>query len=100
MSPITDAARRGWSWVRASAQPHGWCEADANALAVADVTSIHRNRPETIRAIITETQHRYGGPEGVSAELSRRQAGTPREADRVAATLEWARRTLGEVAAC
>lgn len=76
--------------------PSGWCEADAAALAVADVTSIHR-QPHTIRAVVAETQRAHGGPEGVQAELSRRLAGTDREARQVARRLDWARRTLGEV---
>lgn len=74
----------------------GWREADAAALAVADVTSIHL-QSHTVRAVVDETQRAYGGPEGVQAELSRRLAATPREAERTARTLDWARRALGEV---
>lgn len=74
----------------------GWRESEAAALAVADLTSIHL-QPEVIRTAIERAYRAHGGPEGVTAELSRRLAGPEREARRTAATLEWARRVLGEV---
>lgn len=77
-------------------EPHGWRENDAAALAVADLTCIHM-QPEAIRRAGARAYRAYGGPNGVTAELSRRLAGPPREAQRTARTLDWARRVLGEV---
>lgn len=77
-------------------RPSGWCEADAAALAVADVDSIQL-QPAAVRAAVHRAQRAHGGPEGVQAELSRRLASAPREAGRTARTLDWARRTLAEV---
>lgn len=74
----------------------GWRETEAAALAVADLASIHL-QPAAIRTAVERAYRAHGGPEGVTAELSRRLAGPPREAQRTAATLEWARRVLGEV---
>lgn len=98
MSPIT-SARRGWQWIRAARRPSGWREADACALAVADVPSVHV-RPDSVRAAVTRARARYGGPEGVRQELSARLAGDPRQSAHAAATLEWARRTVREVDQC
>lgn len=68
----------------------GWCEADASALAIADVASVHVN-PSAIRAVVAETRHRYGGCEGVEAELRRRLTDSPHHTAR---TLAWAHGVL------
>lgn len=71
-----------------------WRDADTAALAIADVTSIHVH-PAAIRTVVAETRHRYGGCEGVAAELERRLSDSPRHTSR---TLAWARGVLASVA--
>lgn len=93
---ITHTARRGWDWVRASTQPHDWAEADAAALAIADVASI-RHHPNAVRHVITASRQHYGGQDGVEAELARRLSRPQREAAITRARLTAARRILTDV---
>lgn len=73
-----------------------WTEADAAALAVADVISI-RQHPQTVAAVIRETRRRYGGADGITREIAvrrAREATVPGGTGHTERTLAWARRLL------